>query len=110
MSDTYSVRYSQEAKRDLKSIYTYIAYGLQAPDTARGQVNRIRKKIRSLDFMPARYAMTDWEPWKSRIIHRVPVNHFVVYYAVNDEDHLVTVIRIFFGGRHVEGIINEREE
>ena len=106
MSDTYSVIYSPEAKDDLREIYSYIAYDLQAPETAEGQVNRIRKEIRSLDFMPSRYAVVDWEPWKSM----VPVDNFVVYYAVNDGSRTVTVIRIFYGGRDVEGIVQVERE
>lgn len=72
MNDTYSVLYSPEAKDDLREIYSYIAFELEAPDTAQGQVNRIRKEIRSLDFMPARYAIVDWEPWRSMEMHRDP--------------------------------------
>ena len=106
MSDAYRVVYSPEARDDLKEIYTYIAVELQAPETAEGQVNRIRKEIRSLDFMPSRYAIVDWEPWRSMGMHRVPVDNFVVYYAVNDGSRTVTVIRIFYGGRDVEIIIN----
>ena len=106
MSDAYRVVYSPEARDDLKEIYTYIAVELQAPETAEGQVNRIRKEIRSLDFMPSRYAVVDWEPWRSMGMHRVPVDNFVVYYAVNDDSRTVTVIRIFYGGRDVENIIN----
>lgn len=34
MSDTYSVVYSPEAKDDLREIYSYIAFELEAPDTA----------------------------------------------------------------------------
>ena len=102
MSDAYRVVYSPEARDDLKEIYTYIAVELQAPETAEGQVNRIRKEIRSLDFMPSRYAIVDWEPWRSMGMHRVPVDNFVVYYAVNDGSRTVTVIRIFYGGRDVE--------
>lgn len=65
MSDSYNVVYSPQALNDLKDIYAYIAQELLVPDTARNQVNRIRKEIRSLDFMPSRYALVDWEPWKS---------------------------------------------
>ena len=68
-------------------------------------MNRIRKEIRSLDFMPTRYAIVDWKPWKSMEMRRVPVDNFVVYYAVNDESHFVMVIRIFYCGRDVEGTI-----
>lgn len=106
MSDAYRVVYSPQARDDLKEIYTYIAVELQAPETAEGQVNRIRKEIWSLDFMPSRYAIVDWEPWRSMGMHRVPVDNFVIYYAVNTERCTVTVIRIFYGGRDVENIIN----
>ena len=110
MSDTYSIIYSSEAKDDLREIYSYIAYDLQAPETAEGQVNRIRKEIRSLDFMPARYAGVDWEPWKSMGMHRVPVDNFIVYYVVNNGSRTITVIRIFYGGRDIEDIIQAKRE
>lgn len=64
MSDSYNVIYSPEALEDLKDIYAYIAYELQVPDTAKNQVNRIRKEVRSLDFMSLRYTIVDWETWK----------------------------------------------
>ena len=46
MSESYSVIYSQPAKDDLMEIYTYIAFNLQMPDIAEGQVNRIRQAVR----------------------------------------------------------------
>ena len=79
MNETYSVIYSSKAKDDLIEIYSYIAFDLQVPDIAEGQVNRIRKTIRSLDFMPSRYITVEWEPWKSMRMHQVPVDNFVVY-------------------------------
>ena len=53
MSDVYSVVYSPEAMNDLREIYAYVAFDLQSPDAAEGQVNRLREEIRSLDFMPS---------------------------------------------------------
>lgn len=106
MNETYSVIYSSKAKDDPIEIYSYIAFDLQVPDIAEGQVNRIRKTIRSLDFMPSRYITVEWEPWKSMRMHQVPVDNFVVYYVVNDDSRTVTVIRIFYGGRDIEDIIN----
>ena len=106
MSDVYSVVYSPEAMNDLREIYAYIAFDLQAPDAAKGQINRLRKEIRSLDFMPSRYAIVDWEPWMSMEMHRVPVYNFIVDYAVNNSSLTVTVIRIFYGGRDVENLVN----
>ena len=54
MRDSYNVVYSPQALNDLKDIYAYIAQKLFVPDTARNQVNRIRKEIRSLDYMLSR--------------------------------------------------------
>ena len=102
MSDSYSVVYSPEALNDLKDIYAYIAQELLAPDTALNQVNRIRKEIRSLDFMPSRYALVDWEPWKSMGMRKVPVDNFVVFYTVDSNSMTVVIIRIVYGGRDIE--------
>lgn len=106
MSDTYSVVYSPEAIDDLREIYSYIAFTLMVPETAQKQVNRIRKEVRSLDFMPFRYSLVDWEPWKSMGMHKVPIDNFVVYYTVDDDNRTVTVIRIFYAGRDAANIVN----
>lgn len=57
----------------------------------------------ALDFMPSRYARVEWEPWRSMEMHRLTVDNFVVYYTIDDSTLIVTVIRIFYGGRDVEG-------
>lgn len=105
MSDSYKVSYAPEAVNDLKDIYAYIAYELLVPDTARNQVDRIRKEIRSLDFMPTRYALVDWEPWHSLGLHRLLVDNFIVFYLADDASRTVTVIRIVYGGRNLEHIL-----
>ena len=105
MSDSYKVIYSPEALDDIRKIYSHIAFELQVPDTAKKQVNRIRKEIRSLDLMPMRYALVEWEPWKSLEMHKVPVDNYVVYYTVDTQEQIVTIIRIFYGGQDVENII-----
>lgn len=110
MSDSYNVVYSPQALNDLKDIYAYIAQELFVPDTARNQVNRIRKEIRSLDFMPSRYALVDWEPWKSMGMHKVPVDNFVVFYTVDSDSMTVSVIRIVYGGRDIESIAAQNHE
>ena len=69
----------------------------------------IRKEVRSLDFMPARYTLVDWEPWHSMKMHQLPVDNFIVYYLVDDEKRTVTVARIFYGGRDIEEIINSNK-
>lgn len=104
MSDSYKVKYSPQALEDLKDIYSYIAFDLLVPDTAKNQVNRIRKEIRSLDFMPARFSIVDWEPWKSIKMHKLPVDNYVVFYLVNSDTLTVKIVRIVYSGRNIESI------
>lgn len=107
MSDTYSVIYSPEARNDIKEIYSYIAFELLVPGTAEGQVNRIRKTIRSLDFMPSRNPIVDWEPWKSMGMHKALVDNFVVFYMVDTVAFTVTIIRIVYGGRNIQSMVSQ---
>lgn len=51
MTDSYNVGYSVDALGDLREIYLYIANELLVPETAAAQLGRIRKEVRSLDFM-----------------------------------------------------------
>ena len=109
MTDSYNVGYSVDALGDLREIYSYIANELLVLETAAAQLGRIRKEVRSLDFMPARYTLVEWEPWHSMKMHQLPVENFIVYYLVDDKERTVTVARIFYGGRDIEGIINSNK-
>lgn len=105
MNEKYSVVYSPEALEDLRSIYSYIAFELQAPMAAAKLVKRIRTEIYLLDEMPARFVLVDWEPWKSRNTHKMPVGKYIVYYIVYESELKVEIIRIFYGGRDIPRII-----
>ena len=107
MINTYSIIYSPEARDDLKDIYSYIAFDLLVPGIAEGQVNRIRKTIRSLDFMPSRFSIVDWEPWKSMGMHKILVDNFVVFYTVDDNQMEVSILRILYAGRDIESIASQ---
>ena len=71
MTDSYNVGYSVDALGDLRKIYSYIANELLVPETAAAQLGRIRKEVRSLDFMP---------------------DNFIVYYLVDDKERTVLLL------------------
>ena len=107
MSNFYSIEYSAEAKKDLKEIYSYIAFTLLASTNAKNQVNRIRNTICSLDFMPSRNPIIDWEPWKSIKMHKISVDNFIIFYTVDEIHFIVTIIRIVYKGQNVLNIITD---
>lgn len=69
----YTIKITDQADNDIRNIYEYIAYELQSPENASGQLDRIEKCIMSLDDMSERYCFYDRESWKSRGLHIVPV-------------------------------------
>ena len=106
MTQKYRISYTPEAYSDLGDIYSYIAFVLQEKKTASGLIKRIRKEIASLAIFPESYPAVDWEPWASMDVRKMPVAHYVVYYLADVEEKAVTIIRIFYGGRNMENIVN----
>lgn len=108
MSTTYNIIYSPQAFLDLSELYEYIRFTLQVPKTAEKQVSRIRKTIRSLNTMPMHHPLVEWEPWHSMGIRRVPIDNYTAFYLVDEDKFSVTVVRIFYAGRNIKNIINNK--
>lgn len=110
MSKTYKVIYSPQALEDLTEIYEYIRFTLQARIAADNQSSRIRKMIRSLDTLPARHSHVGWEPWASMKIYKVSVDNYMIFYRVDEELSIVSIIRIFYSGRNIEDIVKHTND
>jgi toxin ParE1/3/4 len=98
----YAIKITAQAENDIRNIYEFIAYELQSPENASGQLDRIEKCIISLDDMPERYRFYDREPWKSRGLHIVPVDNYCVLYIVDNDDSTVSIMRVMYGGRDID--------
>lgn len=107
MNSKYKIIYSPQATEDLRSIYLYIATILKAKATATNQVNVIRRAVRSLQSLPERFAILDYEPWASMNLHKLPVNNYIVFYLVNKEAGTVKIVRIFYGGRDINNVLQD---
>ena len=90
----YEVEVSEQADRDLREIFEYIAFELQSPENAIGQLDRLEEQILSLDAMPKRYRKYEKEPWKSRELHILP------------DKKVVTILRVMYAGRDVDNQLN----
>ena len=55
ISSSYDIVISDQAEIDLGGILEYIAFELQAPENASGQLDRLEACIMDLDHMPKRY-------------------------------------------------------
>ena len=101
----YLIIYSDEALQDLREIFEYIAGELREPVIAAAQVNRIREQIRSLGQFPARNKKVPWEPWHSVGLRQMPVDNFIAFYTIDDNQTAVQIVRIFYGKRDIQSCV-----
>jgi len=98
----YNVKITGQARSDLKMIYEYIANVLMEPSIAEKQYSRIENAIYSLNHMPERYQQYENEAWQSRNLRAMPVNNYLVFYTVDNENRITTVIRVMYGARNIQ--------
>lgn len=52
--------------------------------------------------MPERFRAYENEPWHSRGLRIMPVDHYCVLYIPDKEKAVVTIIRVMYGGRDID--------
>ena len=102
--------YTFKARKDLRSIYEYIAFTLLVPEAAKNTVEKIITTIRSLESMPERNPIYKEEPWYSFGVHFIPVRNYLVFYTINSEAQTIYISRIVFGGRDISHQLDETIE
>ena len=103
-------QYTFKARQDLQDIYAYIAFTLLSPEAARGTVGRIMDAVGALASLPERNPLYKDEPWRSLGVRFLPVRNYLVFYTMNRQDDIVTILRILYGGRDLARQLEEIEE
>ena len=70
-------------------------------------MDRLESGILSLEQYPMRHRLYEKETWKSRGLRVLPVDNYVLLYIPNEEDKVVTVVRVLYGGRNIEKELKE---
>ena len=104
---SYQVNITDEAARDLRAIFEYIAFELLSVENAENQLNRLQKEIQSLDEMPERYRRYEVEPWYSLGVRRFLVDNYCVFYLPNQETQVVDIIRVLYGRSDMDKTMTE---
>ena len=99
---TWQVRYTNEAREDLKEIYEYIAFELLVPDIAEMQYNRIMQSVKGLNTMSRRYPLYHEEPWHGLGVRWFPVDNYIVLYYPDETKATVYIVRIMYERRDIK--------
>ena len=99
MDNIYEVKISKQAEHQLKEIFQYISYTLQAPGTAEKMLDLLEKEILSLSSFPNRIPLTQDEPWHSQGVHKMVVKNYLVYFWVDENTQTVHITAVVYDRR-----------
>lgn len=97
--DKYKIEITKPAENDLRSIGLYISKELVEPDTAKKIVAKIGEAIIKLEELPLRNGLVSDERLSIKGIHRIIIDNYIVFYIANEENRLVTIVRIQYNRR-----------
>ena len=103
----YKVKLTDHAVAQLQEAVIYISKVLQASTVAKHWAARVKKELASLSTMPARYPLTEEEPWHTEGIHKMSVENFLVYYWINEEKKIVWITAIVYARRDQLRVLRE---
>ena len=103
----YKVKLTDHAVAQLQEAVIYISKVLQASTVAKHWAARVKKELASLSTMPARYPLTEEEPWHTEGIHKMSVENFLVYYWIDEEKRIVWITAIVYARRDQLRVLRE---
>ena len=101
----YRVEISDSADFDLNEILTYIAVELSNPKAAADFADALDEKYANLETHPYMFELSRHERLAELGYRRFVIGSFVALYLVNEAQHEVTIMRIFYGKQNYEKYI-----
>lgn len=105
----WKIVYTEQAERDLRSIFEYIAFSLLEPELAKNQARCILDAVANLNTMPLRYPLYKKGPWHSKGMRVLTVGNYLAFYLPVETKTTVAVIRIMYGRRDIEEQLRQTE-
>lgn len=99
--DKYKVKINSKAIRELDSIYEYIANDKLEPENARGQVDRIKKAILSLDTFPQSHQERIEGRYAKMGYRQLLIDNYIAIFRIDEDHKTVYVVTIQYQGRSI---------
>lgn len=97
--DKYKVKVNPRAIRELDHIYKYIGSEKLTPENAKGQVDRIKKAVLSLDTFPQSHQERDEGRYAGKGYRQLLVDNYIAIFRIDESQKTVYVVTIQYQGR-----------
>lgn len=105
MASNYDYRFTEKAEQDLDEILHYISVDLANPAAAQDLGRKIFEQINIVRSFPDCGAIIDNEFLSDKTVRKLSVDHYMIYYKADHDDKMISVIRIVYGKRDLDGIL-----
>lgn len=97
--DKYKVMINPRAIRELDNIYEYIANEKLAPENAKGQVDRIKKAVLSLDSFPQSHQERNEGRYAGKSYRQLLIDNYIAIFRIDEPHKTINVVTIQYQGR-----------
>lgn len=99
--DKYQVKLYPRAFRDIESIYEYIAIEKRSPQNAKGQTDRIKIAIKSLDTLPQSHQERLEGRFANEGYRQLIIDNYIAIFRIDEQEKTVYVITVQYHGRNI---------
>lgn len=93
---TYEIHITETAERDLNGAVDYIEFGLKNPQAAIHLLDEAESQINALSQFPKKWSLAEDKLLASWEIRYMQVHHYLAFFLVSEEEHLVIVVRFLY--------------
>lgn len=106
----YNVEVTQIAEQDYYKAEAYIKYELYNQKAAAGLAKKLHEAINDLSFFPTKYHICNDDFLRVWEIRFVPVNNYLLFYIVREDEKIVYVLRFLYSRRNWQKILRKHLE
>ena len=103
----YSINITDVAEEDILGTVKYIADVLKAPTAANNLLDEILSHEEILENTPNIYPFVPDEYLAQKGLKFTVIKNYLMFYTINEDEKIVTVIRFLYGRRDWKNILKE---
>jgi len=97
MAIKYDIIITENAQKDLNSIYFYFSNTMLEEETATNIITALKEAIFSPDVMPGRYRLINDFSLAEKGYRHIPVKSYIVLYLIDKKKKTVAISRVIHG-------------
>ncbi|HBE15351.1 MAG TPA: type II toxin-antitoxin system RelE/ParE family toxin [Ruminococcaceae bacterium] len=103
----YNYSFTREAEKDFDEILHYMTDTLDNPSAASAFMEKMEKVISEIRHFPRCGSLVENELITLKDIRKMPISNYLLYYRLNEIDECIHILRIIYGRRNMDNVLNE---